>query len=58
MNMKNHWLKYLLFSICLVGFVHIADAQKKGNRAAVKRQNTTVRKTAKGKTKAKVREAF
>ena len=52
--MKKSFVKFLLLAICLGIFVNAADAQKKAApRKSTKRASTS--KTAKGKTKAKIK---
>ena len=52
--MKKSFVKFLLLAICLGIFVNAADAQKKvAPRKSTKRASTS--KTAKGKTKAKIK---
>jgi len=53
--MKKHLIKFLCFAFILSLCTINADAQKKkGGRSAVKRGNTSTRKSTKGKTKASV----
>jgi len=52
--MKKQLSRFFLLAICLVALAHTADAQTK-KRKAVKR-GTTTRKTAKGRTNAKIKQ--
>ena len=52
--MKKHFVQFFLLALCMCLFINVVDAQKKPARAAVKRGNTTTRKTTKGKTNTKV----
>jgi gliding motility associated protien GldN len=55
--MKKYFVKFLCFAFVLSLCTSTVSAQKKKSRSAVKRGNTTTRKTTKGKTKAKVTPA-
>ena len=54
--MNKFLIKFLCFTFALTLVFTMADAQKK-KRTATKRSNTTVKKTAKGKTKAKIKSS-
>ncbi len=54
--MKKSFVKYLLLAMCLGVFASAAEAQKKGTRTVKKRTSTS--KTAKGKTKAKIKQTI
>jgi gliding motility associated protien GldN len=55
--MKNYLIKFLCFAFVLSLCTGTVSAQKKKSRSAVKRGNTTTRKTTKSKTKTKVSPA-
>ena len=55
--MKKYLIKFLCFAFVLSLCTTTVSAQKKKSRSAVKRSNTTTRKTTKGKTKTKVSPA-
>ena len=58
--MFKRLMRIVVLLIFLAGFTHVVNAQKKKGaaapRTAVKRQNTTVRKSTKGKTKTNVKQ--